>query len=323
VRKPETTFPRRLRAHPLQESDGTFFFLLLLITALLVPLIMHLRSLPPAALTQREREKYLRVIYRAPAVPAAEQVAPPSEEAAAPEVERPEIPEHETPKQRTERRKREAIARAARHQAQIEHVRTLGVFAVAGALKPGYDLGLPGGAIGISGGSLEGLEARSREEIAVRPDVSNLAALKEKGMIREDAGLPESDYAVTPDTVTLARAEVRLDALPIIRGHASPDSARDVKVLRKAIQVQLEGLQGCYFAQKRRDGSLRGQLMARVTVAVDGTVRRARLRESRWSNPALGRRVEACLEQRILAWEFDPAEGGDVTVEFPLVFGGK
>ena len=333
--QPISKFPRRFHAHPLQDSDGTFLFLFLLLSAMLIPLVMHLRNLPPATLTREEREKYLRVIYRAPETVIPIPVTPEQpvvegvedveriEEGVEPEPISEARPARETVAQQQQRRQREAVAREKRKQERIKQIRSTALFTAAGAVRSGYGLEQGESALGIAGGSLEGIEARSREELEVRPDVSDLADLRAQGLIREEVELPATDYNFELDSLSFAAAEIRLDALPVLRGRASPDSARRMDVLRSAIRLNLESLRGCYLAQRRRDPGLLGQLMARMTVSANGTVERIRLRESRWSNPALGQRVEACLEQRMLGWEFDPASGGDVTIEFPLVFGGE
>jgi len=327
VSEPVSRFPRRFNAHPLQESDGVFLFLLLLLCALLIPIVMQLRNLPPVQVGREERERYLRVIYRAPEVtlPVPVPVEPlPAEaveevEVAEPEPVTPPVM-RETIRQREMRRQLEAVTRAQRLQEQRERIRTTSLFTAAGAFRPGYGIDFGQQALGISGGSLEGLEARSREQIAVRPDPAEIGELLAEGLIRDEIAPPASDYTVVADPVLLAEAEVRLDALPMLRGRASPDSARRMDVLRKAIDLQLDNLRPCYQVQRRRDPGLQGQLFARITVAAAGDVVRVRFRDTRWSNPALGRRVEACLEQRLLIWSFDPAEGGDVTLEFPLIF---
>ncbi|MCB2199409.1 AgmX/PglI C-terminal domain-containing protein [bacterium] len=320
-------FPKRFNAHPIQESDGTFLFLLLLLGAMLIPVVMHLRSLPPAELSQAEREKYLRVIYRAPEVivpSPTTTVETPSGQTMDEEVEEgPTLPPaRETLVEREQRRQREALTRSQRRESRLKKIRSTALFTAAGAIRPGYGLQQGEGALGLIGGSLEGIEARSKEQIAVRPDVSELDELKAVGLIRDEVATPRANLEVQLDSLNLAGAEVRLDALPVLRGRASPDSARRIEVLRSAIAVQLESLRGCFLVQRRRDPSLQGQLVARVTVAAMGSVERVQFRSSRWSNPSLGRRVEACLEQQLLGWQFDPAEGTSVTLEFPLLFGG-
>lgn len=319
-------FPKRFNAHPLQESDGTFFFVLLLLGAMLIPVVMHLRNLPPSELSQAEREKYLRVIYRAPEVtlPAPAVSETPDGEAVDERVvEMPSVPPaRETLLEREQRRQRDVLSRTQRRETRLKQIRSTALFTAAGAIRPGYGLQQGEGALGLVGGSLEGIEARSREQIAVRPDLSDLDELKAVGLIREEVATPKADLEVQLDSLNLAGAEVRLDALPVLRGRASPDSARRIEVLRTAVAAQLESLRGCYLVQRRRDPSLQGQLVARMTVAAEGTIERVQFRSSRWSNPSLGRRVESCLEQQVLGWEFDPAEGASVTLEFPLLFGG-
>jgi outer membrane biosynthesis protein TonB len=305
-------FPRELQARTLGDLDRTFLFLLLLLTVVVFPTIWRLKDLPVPVVTRLQREQYLRIIYRVrpptrEAVPRVEEVV--GREEVLPGVER--APGRETVRQREERRRREALARAERRQTRLAKARSTGIFAAAGAQMPSFS----------SGGSLKGLAVGSVAELVAAPDAEAIAGLKDKGLLNAPPSAPDLIGNELEDVeLSLSKAQVVLDALPRVRGRASEQEARSEPVLQRVIEVELPGLRACYLAQKRKDSGLLGSLDVRMAILAQGDVARIRFLNSTWSNPALGRRVERCLLERIGRWRFDPATGGEVTLEFPLVF---
>lgn len=316
-------FPRELTASPLRHPDWMLLGIVGLMILLTVPPVLVLREAEPPEVSLREREAYLRVIYRAqPAPEVAPEPVPLEAEAEAPAVSARAPGQRETVREARQRRAREALARAQAREARMERVRSTGVFTAAGARMPAFDAGDAGAALSLEGGSLEGLVARNLEQIATRPDAAEVEQLRREGLIREPAAeVDPLESRLAEVDVELAEAAVSMEGLPEVRGGVGGGEARGEQVLRTAIRAELPGLRACYAAQRRRDATLRGELEVRLTVAPDGEVARVLLRRSRWSNPALGVRVERCLEQRIARWRFAPADGGAVTLSFPLVFG--
>lgn len=318
-------FPRALSGRPFGELDRTFLFLFLLFGMIAFPTIWRLKEIPVPEVSRQEREQYLRVIYRT--APPTSQVIRSLEETAAEgageEIRGVETaPGRETVRQRAERRAEQAQAAQARRQQRLAAARSTGIFTAAGAQMPSFREFTGSGALALSGGSLAGIRAGEMEQIVSSPSAEAIAKLRREGLIGSEELETENLLADQLEEVELAMetSEVALDALPTVRGRASADRARDAGVLRSVIRVELEGLRACYRVQKRKDASLRGSLEVRLVILPAGEVTRVRLRNSIWSNPALGVRVERCLEDRIGRWIFDPASGGEVSLEFPLVF---
>ncbi|MFH0883035.1 MAG: AgmX/PglI C-terminal domain-containing protein [bacterium] len=315
-------FPREFQARPFGDLDRTLLFLLMLFATVSMPTIWRLKDLPIRVVTQHQREEYLRIIYRAQ--PPAGEAAPRAgeglveEEGVVPGVEK--APGRETVRQREERRRREALARTERRQTRLAKARSTGIFTAAGAQMPSFS-SFNAGALSLTGGSLEGLEVGSVSELVSSPDAEAIAGLRERGLLNAPPPTPDLIGNELEDVdLALSEAQVVLDALPKVRGRASEQEARSEAVLQRVIGVELSGLRACYLAQKRKDTGLLGSLDVRMVVLPPGDVARVRFLNSTWSNPALGRRVERCLLERIGRWRFDPATGGEVTLEFPLVF---
>ena len=315
-------FPREFQARPFGDLDRTMLFLLLLFTTIALPTIWQLKDQPVPMVTRHQREEYLRIIYRAQ--PEGKEITPRPGERVVSEggvvagVER--AAGRETVRQREERRRREALARTERRQSRLAKARSTGIFAAAGAQMPTFS-GFNAGAMSLTGGSLEGIEAGKVSGLVSTPDADAIAGLKDKQVLNALPPTPDLIGNELEDVeLALSKAQVVLDAVPKVRGRASEQEARSEAVLQRVIGVELSGLRTCYLAQKRKDPSLLGALDVQMVILPPGDVTRVRFLNSTWSNPALGRRVERCLLERIGRWRFDPATGGEVTLEFPLVF---
>jgi len=313
------TFPRQFQAHPFGELDRTFLLMVLLLTMFALPTIWRLKEMPVREVSRVEHEQYLRIIYRAAPAPQlvpGEGVGRRVREITG--VER--APGRETVRERSERRRQEAQDRNLRRQERLARARSTGIFTAAGAQMPSFSE-VSSGALSLSGGSLAGLEAGSMSQLIASPDAEAIAGLRAEGLLDARSEQPDLVGSELEDVeLSLAEAEVVLDALPVVRGRASAEEARSEEVLRRVIGVELDGLRACYLAQRRKDATLRGSLDVRFVILPPGEVTRVRFRNSVWTNPALGRRVERCLTERITSWRFDPANGGEVTLEFPIVF---
>jgi len=318
-------FPRSLEAKLFDSSShGRLWLAMASISLVLVPLVIYLSQLPPAEVTTAEREKYLRVIYRVP--PTSQTLV----EGGASGVESPvegfkeeisRVLRGESVQERAERRQEQAQARKQRREQRLDKIRSVGIFTVAGVQMPSLN-GQRSSALTLAGGSLEGIVARTLEELSSRPDESALAKLRAEGIIKNGIGEVEaSRYELPEIEIALSQATVELDALPKVRSRVSADRARAPEVINEIIELEIPRLRECYLTQKRKDKRLKGSLLVKCVIGADGKVSRVRLRNSRWSNPALGKRVERCLQQKISLWKFDSVKDAkDTPIEFPLLF---
>ncbi len=98
---------------------------------------------------------------------------------------------------------------------------------------------------------------------------------------------------------------------PIIQGSLSMD------LIRQVVRDHHEQLQYCYSKELSRSPSLRGRLTIKWTIASDGYVTQAEVRDSTLDNSP----VQQCVVGKIRAWRFPkPKGGGVVIVNYPFLF---
>ncbi len=317
-----SSFPRNLNPRWNDEINKEYWLYFFGLCLIIIPLTLYLRTLPPSEISTSEREEYLRVIYRAPEVTADELVTP---ESAPPATE---SADESTPFRRrgvAERQRMQEESRLSREERKaerLERIRSKGIFTAAGAQLLEYQNDKGSSALALVGGSLEGLVAGSISEISLRPDSETIAELRHEGIIKEDieAIEPGTGFEIRDIELDLSQPEIRLDGLPKVRGRVSEDSSRTETAINNFINFEMDRLQSCYLAQKKRDKGLKGNLIVRIMILPDGIIKRVRIKNSRWSNPLLGRRVERALIQKIELWKLDPSTNGEITYDFPLVF---
>ncbi len=100
-------------------------------------------------------------------------------------------------------------------------------------------------------------------------------------------------------------------ASPIILG------ALDKTVIDRVIKQHLAQLRYCYQRELTKHPDLAGKVVIKFTIAADGTVSSAAIKQTTLNNET----VEACLVARFMRMTFDaPAGGGIVIVSYPLIF---
>jgi hypothetical protein len=316
------SFPKNLNPRWNDEINKEYWLYFFGLCLILIPLTLFLRTLPPSEISTSEREEYLRVIYRAPEAIVEESLIP---EPSAPIEAR---IEESTPFRRSglaERQRMQEESRLSREERKaerLERIRSKGIFTAAGAQLLEYQNDKGSSALALVGGSLEGLVASSISEISLRPDSETIAELRHEGLIKEEIAEiePGAGFEIKDIELDLSQSEIRLDGLPKVRGRSSADSSRTETAINSFINFEMERLQSCYLSQQKRDKSLKGNLIVRVVILSDGSLKRVRIKNSRWSNPLLGRRVERALIQKIELWQLDPSTNGEITYDFPLIF---
>ncbi len=106
-------------------------------------------------------------------------------------------------------------------------------------------------------------------------------------------------------------------------GKFSAEAARSPNALRDKISGYTPGLKDCYEQQLRRSADLSGSVLARFTIAPDGTTKDISFSQSRWSDERTGSRVERCMQRKIQSWRFDPIDDslGDFKMGQKFTFG--
>jgi len=98
-----------------------------------------------------------------------------------------------------------------------------------------------------------------------------------------------------------------------VRGQLSKELI-DREVRRHRAQIAF-----CYNKQLLRFPNLSGKVVLSWIIAMDGSVRKARVKSSSLGN----RDAESCMVRALESWRFPKPEGGVVQVDYPFVFGTK
>jgi TonB family protein len=98
-------------------------------------------------------------------------------------------------------------------------------------------------------------------------------------------------------------------------GGAGPSVQRSNASLLAVVQRHASGIQYCYSVQLKRNPTLAGKLVVRITVAASGEVLEAVVVRG-----TVGPELAACALEQIRDWRFAPIPGGVTTFQAPFVF---
>ena len=109
-----------------------------------------------------------------------------------------------------------------------------------------------------------------------------------------------------------------------MRGVVSRASSRSIKVegslsreaIQRVVQQHLGQIRACYERELPRNPSMSGKIIARWTIAADGSVLQAAAPTDSLGHPA----TTSCVLSAIRGWDFPHPEGGAVTVSYPFNF---
>lgn len=80
----------------------------------------------------------------------------------------------------------------------------------------------------------------------------------------------------------------------------------------------------CYQRVLQHNPGLKGDIVVKFVIMKDGSVSKAEIKSSHWSDPNAGKKVEAAVTARIQRFRFpEPKGGGIVIVNYPFSFSGK
>lgn len=86
--------------------------------------------------------------------------------------------------------------------------------------------------------------------------------------------------------------------------------------IKAVVGAHRSEIKACYDAALKENDKLEGKVVIWWTVAGDGKVVDAKVKESSLSTPA----VESCMVEKIRAWVFpEPKGGGSVEINYPFV----
>ncbi|MCC6874955.1 MAG: AgmX/PglI C-terminal domain-containing protein [Sandaracinaceae bacterium] len=113
-------------------------------------------------------------------------------------------------------------------------------------------------------------------------------------------GRPAREVAVRVET-----------APPRISGYLSPEQ------IMRVVRRNQAAIRYCYENEVQRQPNLRGRIEVQWRISLQGTVTTARIASSTMRNA----RVEGCIVRQVRNWRFDHPDGGEVSVNFPFIFG--
>jgi hypothetical protein len=98
---------------------------------------------------------------------------------------------------------------------------------------------------------------------------------------------------------------------PQVSGYLSPEQ------IERVVRANQAALRYCYETELQRQRSLKGKLTIQWRVDRAGLVPYARVTSSTLNNAS----VEGCVVRQIKKWRFPKPDGGEVSVQFPFLFG--
>src|SRR6202521_337879 len=101
-----------------------------------------------------------------------------------------------------------------------------------------------------------------------------------------------------------------------VMGESASAPERNQEAVRKAFEDHKGALIESYSRALAGDSSLRDAMLLRIRVLPNGTVDAASVRTSTNANPGL----DAAVVKDVSAWNFPPSSGGQVEVDYPIIF---
>lgn len=155
--------------------------------------------------------------------------------------------------------------------------------------------------------------------VAYRPDETRPETSLALGSVHTGAQVAAAlgtGSTVAADVQTGERRSVMYDVSEALPANADPE-ALDVGEIRISVQKQMSRIRQCYQRELQRQPDLAGRVTVWFLIDTDGSVNRARLKESTMNNIV----VEDCIVDEVKAMSFSkPQAGKTVPVSFPFNF---
>ncbi len=324
-----TTFPKEFTRSWFGEVDRRFLIIFLITLVVHVSTIGYLQGVEWAQMTEEEVGKYLDAIYRvspAKVERTARTAQTVTTTGAGREVEEvvEEAPTEEVTPTKTARRRGTTSEIAKRRETMKQSAQSVGIFRLAGAKTGSGSSGSSGVARGLkTSGGLGGVEVGKIAGIATGSAADKVDKARGGGRITEGSGgIDVTQLSEVEIEELLAASSVVIDALPEVEGLAAKNVNRSGSSIRTIADNNVHLIKAVYNKYKRKDINLKGKVKVEWGIAPGGKVTRVKIISSEWTNPSLGRRVEAGIKDVILTWLFDPIppESGMVRARQTYIF---
>lgn len=337
-----STFPSEFNRKLFSPSDKNFALIWLATAIIVYGFFIYMQTFPPKELTDAQLTRFTETIYRvkpevrAPvaAPTASSEVAEVTEEVVEeePVVEEkaPEAPKPVTQDDRRQAREAAQQKRQAEMAAQADRAQKIAQqMAIVGG-PTARRSGASGGAsaIGITTGGSGDVDFKQMAGLV--GDAGDADKVKKaRGGAAVGGGLGDIDVSelrtISADDLNLMLSEASLDISQediSVRGRGASAKGRDQSAISTHVMQNKNQVQYCYWVAKRRDSSLKGRVVARLTIEPSGEVSRVQFSTSEWGGNPIGKEVEKCIENVIRTWRFDPVDGsaGSVTAQASYTF---
>ncbi len=319
---PKPVLPPEIRGSLLQNIDGQFTAIFVVVALLQIVLVAYARTQPyiePTSIDQID-QSFQRLIMPARNPEPPKEIADNSADKGKEEDAAKDKPkEDEGQKNKAKNDKKEAApvdaeaAARARKEAIAKQVAGKGLLRVLGtsrgndgALSDVFEEG--GGAIGDLGEAFSGIQG---------VDIAGAGgqAGTRGGGSGQGVGIGElgTSGGGSVQTGGKAEAEVRGEAraeAPEVDGELSQDQISAV------MKRNLKALRDCYESALKRDRKLAGKLVIRFEITDEGRTADVEVDEVSLKSGD----VASCIKSRAKSWRFPKPDGGSVLVSYPIIF---
>jgi TonB family protein len=133
------------------------------------------------------------------------------------------------------------------------------------------------------------------------------------------AGMAQASPAATPSPAAVAGGplvQLATSISPEMLGDSATAPERSVDAARKVFESGKDALLSNYKGVLAGGSPVDDGIMVRLTIAPSGAITGATVRTSTSPNPEL----DAAVVKTMIGWSFPPINGGDVNVDYPVIF---
>ncbi|MEM6958153.1 MAG: AgmX/PglI C-terminal domain-containing protein, partial [Myxococcota bacterium] len=103
----------------------------------------------------------------------------------------------------------------------------------------------------------------------------------------------------------------------VMRGRPRVNGYLSAEQINRVVRANSAAVRYCYQNEVQRQPNLRGRVTVAWRISLAGRVTTSRIARSTLNNA----RVEGCIARQVRNWRFPQPDGGEVSVEYPFIFG--
>jgi hypothetical protein len=105
--------------------------------------------------------------------------------------------------------------------------------------------------------------------------------------------------------------------ISVMRGRPRVNGYLSAEQINRVVRANQAAVRYCYEVEVQRQPNLRGRIEVAWRISLAGRVTSSRVARSTMNNA----RVEGCIARQVRNWRFPEPDGGEVSVEYPFIFG--